>query len=744
MPTSVALTAADLAWGLGGLLPWAVWTLAVAGAVGVAVVAYTRTEPDLATGPRTLLSALRAAAFALLALLIAEPVLHREREVRRDPSVLVLVDDSASMAILEPDGRSRDAAAREVADRAVRALVERPGRHRTFAGEGARRLTVSSEIGREVRETGAPLAEGSDPASLLVSSVQRHLEDELAAVLLVSDGRSTLPRSPSLDALGVAVSVIAVGDSAGPSDLRLDRVRYPSFAHRGDAVQIEAELVVDGPPPGAATALLEREGAVVDSLRVSWISDSGRLALRFVVDADSVGLHRYRLRVRPTPGETIVRNNATEIGFEVGKRRLRVLHLARRPDWNAHFLARIARSDPRFGWVNVHEAEDGLRIAGTDSVFAWPPSSAVIEEVDVWSAGSFEDLARLAQAVPLRERVLAGAGLLVLAGDGRGDVRLPDGVSVWMPLQPDARAFWRGGECRAELTAQGRVSSLLALSASLGPVDGWIPRLPPLSAYVQPLRVAEDADLLIQGRAGRVLTPLLALRDEGQGKVALFAGASLWNWSFWRLGATTTEPVAREWVVNLLAHLAEGGARERLRLQLPGPVVAEGDEAVLRALVLDARLQPDDSSDVWLEWRAADADSGRVRRLRMQVERDSPGGRRSALPPLPAGEHQLRVTLEESSSVIASPWQSLTVDPYGVEFRDPAPDRAALARIARVTGGKVLEPSEVDAWVGGLELSTRTVRLSGRSDLWAAWWPLALLLGVLAGEWVLRKRWGLL
>ena len=751
---------AALALGVHGALGVFVLLGLASGAVWLAFRAYRDTEPSLDSGPRVLLTGLRALVLLLLLAMLAEPVWHRERTVVADPSVLLLVDDSASMQIRGAEGLTRAERARQLRERLADSFEARAERPRVFLAEGSRRLESSTEIGVDAPETDVSEdgddGDGTDLAGLVLSAGQRHLEDNLAAIVLLSDGRSTTTRAPSLAGFDVPVFAVAVGDTAGPLDLRLDRVRYPAYVHRGDRVVIDAELVVDAAEAGSTWARLrDEDGAVSDSTRLRWPEGGGRVPLQFVVDADSLGVRQYELSVRDGGAEAVLRNNAVRIGFEVGKDRLQVFYLESNPSWNAHFLARLASRDRRLQWNGVYRADDGFRLAGTDSVLNWPPDEDFQRDVDLWIAGSLQDLQLLTSpGLEVERHVRAGAGLLVLAGDGGIPGRVGTEALELIPLRPQPRSRWIPGEIRAAVTPAGRGHPVLAVGSEEGDLEDLLGEVPPLRAALLPLDVAPDADVLLQGRGARSVVPLLAVREEGEGTVAAWTGAPLWSWSFWRLGDNDAEPVYRALIGNLVATLAEGGDRERLRLQLPGPVVAQGEDAVARAVLLDVRMRPEEAQDVWLEWAraedVADTSGGATRedavlgRVLMRTDPRTPGGRRTAVPALPPGEYRVRVSSEGRGERLVSDWQPLTVDPYSVEFRNPGVDRASLASLANRTGGRLLRAERLDDWTGSVGLEEERRVLEGRLDLWASPWLLLPLLGALALEWILRKRWGLI
>lgn len=741
MPSSHAIVPAALTYGAHGALQVGVLLCVALAALWLARRAYTETEPALTRWPRLLLTLLRAGTLLAVVWMLAEPVLHRESVRQQEPTLLLLVDDSASMQVRSEDGSTRWERAKSLRREAALALRGRREEHRVLWGEGSRRLGRSAASEGPEREA---IAEGTDLSALVLSAAQKHLEDHLVGVLLLSDGTATSTRSVSLAGLDLPVWTLAVGDSTGPTDLRLDRVRHPRAVQRGDRVVVDAEVVVDAADAGRSAVVLEREGVAVDSLEVSWPPGGGRLPLQFVVTADSVGLSRGRIVVRGVDGEAITRNNVAQIGFDVSQERLRVVHAQQRPSWDFRFLAQAVNSDPRFEFVGLYNGSDGLHLAGTDSNVSWPLSAEDAREVDLWSAGSLGDLDWMLASDPqILESVRAGAGLLVLAGPGTGRPAVGDRARALLPIQPQARAFWRRGEVRAEITPRGRSHPVFLLPPALGEIDDALLRLPPLSAYVQPVAVPDDAEVLLRGRAGRTAEPILAVREEGKGRVAAFTGAPLWSWAFWRLGEDSGDAVHQAWLQNLLAYLAEGGERSRLRVFLPAPVVAQGEEALVEAVALDARLRPDHEADVWLEWQLRD-ESEAVRRARMDIDSASPGGRSLPLPALPAGDYRMRAVLESGTGSVESAWQPLTVDPYSVEFRSPGVDHAALAELARRTGGRSLTPDEIAAWAAEVPLEARQTLLTGRLDLWASGWTLLVLLSLLAAEWSLRKRWGLL
>jgi hypothetical protein len=101
------------------------------------------------------------------------------------------------------------------------------------------------------------------------------------------------------------------------------------------------------------------------------------------------------------------------------------------------------------------------------------------------------------------------------------------------------------------------------------------------------------------------------------------------------------------------------------------------------------------------------------------------------------------VTARRGNSDVGSAASAVLVGSADLEMADPRANRALLERLASQTGGAMVSPGRSSELVGRLQAAAPAAALSVRRDLWHNAWSLAVLLGLLASEWVLRRRWGL-
>jgi hypothetical protein len=104
---------------------------------------------------------------------------------------------------------------------------------------------------------------------------------------------------------------------------------------------------------------------------------------------------------------------------------------------------------------------------------------------------------------------------------------------------------------------------------------------------------------------------------------------------------------------------------------------------------------------------------------------------------------RLEVVAQDVERNVAQTSVDLQLHDDPAEFLDPRPDPEKLVELAKLTGGRALRSPEELA-----DLLTRHARaadrmLISRKPVWDRAWVWALLLGLLASEWILRRRRGL-
>ncbi len=84
------------------------------------------------------------------------------------------------------------------------------------------------------------------------------------------------------------------------------------------------------------------------------------------------------------------------------------------------------------------------------------------------------------------------------------------------------------------------------------------------------------------------------------------------------------------------------------------------------------------------------------------------------------------------------------VSGYSLEFANTRMDRALLTGLAHRTGGRFYAPEQVSELLEDLDLKMREVEELREIRVWNRPWALAAIAMLLAAEWTIRRRRGML
>ena len=211
------------------------------------------------------------------------------------------------------------------------------------------------------------------------------------------------------------------------------------FAFVENVTTFDAEIFTEGLAGERLTIELLRDGEVVATEQLA-VGESKRHDLRFEVAPDRTGQFVYELRIAPVEGEATLANNRRPFVLKVLRDKIRVLHVAGRPDWDVRALRTLLRRDPNvelLSYYILRDEEDSLRSddSAPMSLIAFPTAELFHEQL-----GSF-DLIVLHNFDPLTHgnyldniaRYVQDGGSLVVIG---GDMGLAAGDYAQSALEP--------------------------------------------------------------------------------------------------------------------------------------------------------------------------------------------------------------------------------------------------------------------------------------------------------------------
>ncbi|MEM6296165.1 MAG: hypothetical protein AAGA54_33140 [Myxococcota bacterium] len=745
------------------------------------------TSRGLAAG----LLAMRLLAIAAVVGIAFELTLRIEQVSPLGRRVVVLVDRSASMSLADA-AEDADPATRQSRletlwndSAASRAAWAEQGLLVDVRGFDLTTQPLSGDAAQTL--AGTPSGAGSDLAAALseLGEADPTQRVPLVGVVVLSDGLVAPDRASDQHvqsvarSLGVPVTTASVG-APQITDVSVADVRAGEFAFVENVTEIDATIIAHGLRDQTTTVQLRRNGEVVYERPLILHADGVPHDVRFEVAPDRIGQFVYEVVVEPLEGEATTENNRRAFVQKVLRDKVRVLHVAGRPDWDVRALRVLLRRDPNVELLSYYILRGFDDITREDttaplSLIPFPTDELFEEQLGSFDLVVLHNFDAVQHQVGgyvdnIAEYVLDG-GALVLIG---GDLGLSDGgyaprsIASVLPVDTRAPADNQEGPYRPAVSDAGRRHPI---TAWLGADEsGWdaLPELDTFNAMpLAPWASRIGASVLLEHPTARnrdgSSAPLLAVAEPGQGRVMVLSTGSTWRMGFApRLPLIDgARPYDLLWL-GAVRWLLRDDSSGRLSLESDKPRYRVGETTTLQARALSTSYAPE--PDVEVPWRlmSLDDDGPDATPLASGVwSTDGQGRAETVLDPLPVGAYAAYASrilgdaapTDDDAAAAQEVRRVFIVDPPGRELAkvDADPGIERLQRLAERTDGAFVDAADGSTLPKDLpvadpdDLGPEAEQVDGRRDiaLWNGWASALLLLLAFGGEWILRRRIGL-
>lgn len=367
-----------------------VWPAVVLGGLGLLIVFVSYRTSGLKGPLGTFLAPLKLCGIALLALCLVNPTWVRERMRPGENLVVLLVDNSASMQVIEQGTTSRGQAWQGVLEEDRDEWLTR-----LMQDFDLRRYTFDERLNQvEDFQTLTFNGRSSQLTEALDTLRQRFLNQPLATVLLISDGNVSNPeRLEQLDFPVPIYPLLTSGEHERQFDLSIQQLSVTESPFEDAPITVSAVLSSTAAVETTVLATLAR--VVEDSAAQSEHSAADRpiaggpsfeetrrvlipagesAGVRFQLKPEQFGIDFYRLRIVPesepevfekpaTSTEATLLNNERLVVVDRGSKRHRVLYFGGRPNWEFKFLNRALAADRDVDLVSL------IRMANKEAKF---------------------------------------------------------------------------------------------------------------------------------------------------------------------------------------------------------------------------------------------------------------------------------------------------------------------------------------------------------------------------------------
>lgn len=526
-------------------------------------------------GRRRVLLGLRLVGVLATLVLFFEPAL-RLRNVSRMPNhIAVLMDTSASMGFSDDgSGKTRAVRAAEMLRAQSLAVESWQKEHKVEFFTFGDRLQPTTWEAITDPDVTQPRPDSTRIREALSVVRQRYDGRDLAGVVLVSDGLDNgrlsagtsekLPGQIALDvdtqeflrALDAPVHTVAVG-KPGLRDIGFSQVLSDQFAFARTAIEVEARLHVLGAKAAGwegrhLPVTLRRDGEPVLTIDVEIQPGQRDYRVVFPFTPDRVGKFLYDVSVPVLPGEAIAENNRRAFVLRVVREKIRVVHVAGRPTWDARFLRAALKNDPNIDLVAffILRSPSDIEFVSSEETSLIPfPCQELFQDqlrtfdlliLQNFNYSAYCSLYLQPAIVPFVE---SGGAVAMIGGDlsfssgGYYGSELGQILPVVLPPddQPPARLI-DATPFQPRLTPAGKNHVVTALHLDVKENAQKWDQVPPLDGLNLVQKARPQATVLLahpqlRDKDGAPM-PVLSVAELGKGRTLALQADSTWKWAF--------------------------------------------------------------------------------------------------------------------------------------------------------------------------------------------------------------------
>jgi hypothetical protein len=705
--------------------------LVVVLATAAATFFYRHTLPPVSRTRRVTLTVLRSLVLSLLALLLCEPLIRLTSSSTHPPVVALLIDNSRSMTIIDRAGNR---------DSTLHALLSQPVFNRLSRRADVRTYTFGSTL-RPITLSGNDTLSLNDDATDISGALEglraESQRTRIDAAILLTDGSYTLGEYPLHDAeqIGIPLYTIGVGDSSLQRDLLVSAVAANDLVYSGTRVPVDITIKSAGFGGEHVEVILSEGSKELDRSTLTLEQGNRQYTVELPYVPEGEGTKRYAVSVSSLPGELTTANNRRSFLARVMKSKLRVLIVASSPSTDLAVLRQTISEEKNFA-VSAFSAnsfggfnEGALTPAHIDS------ADCVILlglPVPFIPPGTVEMLA---------QRITMGNKPLLIVGGRIADYRLLGPLAELFPFTVQQSSPGEQLVFVQPADAQ-RENPILNMGVSEG-IDGW-KRLPPIFKTNTAFRAKPGAIILGLARAQQVVLqePLIISRKENRLKSLAVLGYGIWRWRLMAQGDPATASIYSSFLVNGIKWLTTVEDTRPVKVTTTKESFSQGEPVQFVGQVYDASARPVDDAQVRITARqgstALEADLRPIGNGRYEGTLEGAG----------QGDHTFTAIATLNGVALGEDKGRFSVGDMNLEFQDTRMNAEILRQLADRSGGRYLEPSQINdldvALASQASFAPNVQQQQREIELWNWRTVLVVLILLLAAEWFLRKRSGML
>ena len=542
----------------------------------------------------------------------------------------------------------------------------------------------------------------------------------LGAIVLATDGIYNEGSNPLYQSkqLTAPLYTVALGDTTPKKDVILKRVFHNNIAYLGDKFSAQIDLAAqnfDG--QNVSLQIGKVENGRVRNLQQIPIRIEGKnffTTKEVILEAQSVGVQRYRVQLTTLSGEVSTLNNVQDFFIDVLDARQKILILAHSPHPDLSALKSAITRNKNYEVTLDYANNLQVNPDEFDLVILHQLPDNTGQSVSLISRLNAQKIPRLyivGSATNL-QRLNGAQTLLAIQGDGRNT------NDVQADFNTDFSLFTMEQELRQQLSTY-----------------------PPLIAPFGDFNVLGSGQVLLSQKIGNVSTgyPLLVLGEVENVKEGILAAEGLWKWRLFDYLQTNNHDQVDDFVRKIVQYLSLKEDKRRFRVSLGKNIFNENESLLFNAELYNASFELVNGPDVTL---VITDENGRNFEFVFNKK-----GKAYFLDAksLPVGNYTYRAQVFTDGRQLTYNGQ-FSVQPIQLELYETTADHNFLRNLSQSLGGTTFFPgqmSDLEATIREKDtIKPVLYQTSKTKSVIHFKWIFFLLLFLLTVEWFCRRYFG--
>ena len=706
-------------------LVWLIPICVLAG--GLSWWMYRGTDEFVAPIPRAILAVFRFVVFSLIAILLLQPMLVVQQELRFPPIIAFVQDNTESLLIQKDSNFVKN---------------EYPNLLRAFESSFPEESYSLDMLSFDTKLESLPNVDsltfnktGTNISQALKNVRNRYQNQNLQAIVLATDGINTSGVNPlyTVEGLNVPVYTVLVGDTTPQKDVLIKEVLYNEIAYLNNEMPIQVKVQSEGFDQAPLKVSLRNNGKVLGTQNLLLGHNRAQGEVQFLVKPEEAGLQQYEVILTRLNQEITYRNNYRRIYVNVLETRIKIAMFAGSPHPD---LGALRKAFEREDSYEIKEFI--LKKTGT---YYQDPNQENLKDFDLFILHNYpQSSADQAMIAKIVEEVKEENKPIMYFVGAFSDLRTMGPLFEYMAISPQSFSP-KSEEVIADFSASYANHSTFTFG------DNWLQwanSAPPIFRNNSNWVAKSTAEIFATAKIKNIRLdyPVYGLQNHLGRKNMVFLGENFWRMRAHSYMESGDFENFDAWLFNNIKWLIVSDDKRKFKVT-PGKRVFSGSDPVtFTGQAYDDSYNPISGVDIKLTLISPDkkendyflAETGEAQYF-------------LELKNLPEGTYAYVATGRKNEATIGEDKGQFSIGKSNIEHFQLQADRDLLQQMALRTSGQFLYARDLSALAEDLKsvpsMKPQTDTKKSRTPFHQFEWVLILLLLLLCAEWVTRKLFSL-